>query len=98
MSTPCILHSSSVKRQCSTIVQEVMYMRGLVNRLMLWRADLKYQKLYLSLQVEDLLASHKTTLSFIHGMGVQEQEIENIHPRMKLKRCIQAVVAVFRMK
>lgn len=46
------------KAQCETIVREVFHLRGLVNRLMLWRADLRYQKLYLSLKVQDLLSRY----------------------------------------
>ncbi|KAI8929058.1 hypothetical protein BC831DRAFT_433920 [Entophlyctis helioformis] len=81
--------------------REVVYMRALTNRLVLWRADLKYQKLYLSLKVEDLLESHKTTLSFIHGMGVtldRQDSMSNLTPRRKFIRCVHAVIAMQRMR
>ena len=57
--------SSRLREQCSSLVHEVYYMQALVNRLVLWRADLKYQKLYLSLKVEDLLARFASDLNLI---------------------------------
>lgn len=80
------------------MTNEILYTRELLNRLSLWRADLRYQKRYLSLQVDDLLASHKATLSFIHGMGVNMDQQEKTAPIMKLKRCILGIMAVSRMK
>jgi hypothetical protein len=81
----------------NALVQEVAYLRGLVNRLLAWRQDLKYQKTYLSLKVQDLLASHRATMTFIHGMGIPEEENRQ-KPIAKLKRCANAVIAVYRMK
>nr|KAJ3421298.1 hypothetical protein HK105_003963 [Polyrhizophydium stewartii] len=95
------INLSKLKDQCGSLIQEVVYMRALVNRLLLWRADLKYQKLYLSLKVDDLLESHKTTLSFIHGMGValdRRDSMETLSPRRKFVRCVNAVIAIQRMK
>ncbi|KAJ3333312.1 hypothetical protein HDU76_009466 [Blyttiomyces sp. JEL0837] len=89
-----------LREQMGSLISEVVYMRALVNRLLLWRADLKYQKLYLSLKVEDLLASQKVTLSFIQGMGVNAPIMETedaLTPARKMRRCVNAVIGVFRM-
>ncbi|KAJ3217077.1 E2 ubiquitin-conjugating protein mms2 [Dinochytrium kinnereticum] len=89
-----------LREQMGTLISEVIYLRALVNRLLLWRADLKYQKTYLSLRVEDLLSSQKTTLSFIQGMGITPPTTEATIPRSattKLKRCANGIIAVYRM-
>lgn len=44
------------KEQANALVHELLYLRRFVNRLLSWRSDLRYQKLYLSLKCEDLLA------------------------------------------
>ncbi|KAJ3195601.1 hypothetical protein HK101_011664 [Irineochytrium annulatum] len=89
-----------VRNQMSSLISEVIYLRALVNRLLLWRADLKYQKVYLSLKVQDLLGSQKETLAFIQDMGVkhpQAEVTETISPIRKLRRCANTIVAVYRM-
>ncbi|KAJ3108898.1 Trehalose-6-P synthase/phosphatase complex synthase subunit [Phlyctochytrium bullatum] len=65
-----------LREQMSNLISEVIYLRALVNRLLLWRADLKYQKVYLTLKVQDLLASQKSTLKFIEEMGIDPPRTE----------------------
>jgi hypothetical protein len=84
----------------STLISEIVYLRAFVNRLLLWRADLKYQKLYLSLKVDDLLSSQKVTLAFIRGMGVNAPIAETdeiLKPSQKLKRCVHVIIGIYRM-
>lgn len=82
------------------VISDALYTRILVNKLLLWRADLKYQKVYLSLKIEDLLASQKVTLEFINNMGVTApipEPEEKLTPIKKLKRCANVVIGVYRM-
>ncbi|KAH6587465.1 hypothetical protein BASA50_011352 [Batrachochytrium salamandrivorans] len=95
------LNLPKLKEQCGDLVQEVVHMRAHINRLVIWRGDLKYQKLYLSLKLEDLMESQKATLAFINGMGVtlgNQDSISKTPPKTKLIRCVHAVIAVGRMK
>ncbi|OAJ37429.1 hypothetical protein BDEG_21447 [Batrachochytrium dendrobatidis JEL423] len=95
------LNLPKLREQCRSLVQELVYVRALVNRLVLWRGDLRYQKLYLSFKVDDLLESQKMSLSYLHGMGVimdKPDFTKSLTPRRKLIRCINAVIAVHRIK
>lgn len=69
-----------------------------MSRLGLQRADLQYQKIYLGLQVADLLASQKVTLSYIKGMGLKTDASLSLSPRRKFIRCVNSVIAVFRLR
>lgn len=89
-----------LRDEMRALISEVTYLRAFVNRLLLWRADLKYQKLYLSLKVEDLLSSQKVTLAFIRGMGVNAPIANSddvLTPVQKFKRCANVVIGVYRM-
>jgi hypothetical protein len=82
------------------LISEVVYLRALVNRLLLWRADLKYQKLYLSLKVEDLLDNQNVTLSYINKMGLEDSnqcDKEEMTPIRKMRRCVNVIIGVYRM-
>ena len=84
-----------------SLISEVLYLRALSNRLLLWRADLKYQKVYLSLKVDDLQTSQKVTLNFLRDMGVSSStsftEDEALTPIRKLRRCVNTIIGVYRM-
>jgi hypothetical protein len=106
-SVPDNIDINGFQAQCQSLVQEIYYLRGISNRLMIWfiafnhrRADLRFQKVYLSLQVDDLLTSNKQTLTFIHGMGVDldEEEKEPLRAIVKVKRGINVIIAIHRMK
>ncbi|KAI8616190.1 hypothetical protein BC830DRAFT_1119037 [Chytriomyces sp. MP71] len=90
-----------LRTQMSSLIAEVIYLRALANRLFLWRADLKYQKVYLALRVEDLTASQKVTLNFIRDMGVDapQNEVDGpiLRPIQKFKAGVNVVIGVYRM-
>ncbi|KAJ3348033.1 hypothetical protein HDU83_001626 [Entophlyctis luteolus] len=92
---------SRLKSQLSSLIAEVVYLRALANRLFLWRADLKYQKVYLSLKVEDLSESQRATVKFIRGMGVdvpqRDMDGSDMKPIQKFKAGVNVVIAVYRM-
>jgi hypothetical protein len=82
------------------LIAEVSYLKAVLNRHSIWRADLKYQKIYLTLRIDDLLSSQKTTLAFIEGMGITppvREPSETISPIRKFKRCVNLLVGVYRM-
>ena len=94
------INISTLREQCGSLIREVIYMRALINRLILWRADLKYQKLYMTLKINDLQGSQKNTLTLLNGMGVilEHQDSKgNLTARRKFRRCVNAVIAVRRM-
>lgn len=82
------------------MLQELIFNRGMITRLKCWKSDLQYQKSYLTLKVDDLEESAKTTLEFIHNMGlsIEQPEVTVLSPEQKFKRAINMVVAIFRMK
>ncbi|KNC97402.1 uncharacterized protein SPPG_07328, partial [Spizellomyces punctatus DAOM BR117] len=82
---------SRIKEQCRQLISEVLYLRALVDRLSTWRADLKYQKLYLSLTVQ----SHRATLA---GVGLEPSGVGSDKPVIKLKRCVDVVRSLIRMR
>ncbi|TPX76541.1 hypothetical protein CcCBS67573_g02206 [Chytriomyces confervae] len=92
-----------LRTQMSSLIAEVIYLRALANRLFLWRADLKYQKVYLSLKVDDLSASQQVTLKFLREMGVDDAPAAShssgstLRPLQKLKSCVNVVIGVYRM-
>lgn len=84
---------------CNRVVGEVAYLRALSNRLIIQRSDLKYQKQYLNLQVQDFLASQNDTLSYIRGLGLSnDRSSVYAAPKRKLLRCIDVVRAVSRLR
>jgi hypothetical protein len=101
-----IIDFHGFKIQCESLANEICYLRGLSSRLNLWfnyfnprRADLRFQKVYLSLQVDDLLISHKQSLDFIYGMGVDLQEKNNTLKKVvKFKQAVYVIIAIRRMK
>ncbi|KAJ3289959.1 hypothetical protein HK104_007106 [Borealophlyctis nickersoniae] len=87
-----------LKEQCRSLISEFLYLRALVNRLSLWRADLKYQKLYLTLKVEDLLESHKATLQYVGVEAPGQTENVNFTPLRKWRRCTNVIISIHRMR
>ncbi|KAJ3130703.1 hypothetical protein HK100_007664 [Physocladia obscura] len=96
-----IIDIMSLKAQMSSLIAEVIYLRALANRLFLWRADLKYQKVYLSLKVADLTESQRATVKFIREMGVdvprKDLETPTLTPLQKFKAGVNVVIGVYRM-
>ncbi|KAJ3227183.1 hypothetical protein HK099_003146 [Clydaea vesicula] len=93
------LDVSQFKIRAGQVIQEVIYLRALVNRLALQRADLQYQKIYLSLQVADLLSSQKVTLTYIKGMGISTQSVGgDLTIRKKFIRCVNVVITITRLR
>ncbi|KAI9330007.1 hypothetical protein BDR26DRAFT_871961 [Obelidium mucronatum] len=90
-----------LRNQMSSLIAEVIYLRALANRLFLWRADLKYQKVYLSLKVADLSESQRTTVKFIQEMGVDapQNDIDSptLKPLQKFRAGVNVVIGVYRM-
>ncbi|KAJ3027252.1 UNVERIFIED_CONTAM: hypothetical protein HDU68_004167 [Siphonaria sp. JEL0065] len=90
-----------LRSQMSSLIAEVIYLRALANRLFLWRADLKYQKVYLSLKVADLSESQKATVKFIREMGVDapanDLDAPVLRPIQKFRAGVNVVIGVYRM-
>ncbi|KAI9208785.1 uncharacterized protein BJ171DRAFT_168076 [Polychytrium aggregatum] len=87
--------------ECILLSQEILYLRSLVNKLLLWRADLKFQKLYLTLKIDDLMRSEKATLEYLKTIGIAQVDQDGslpLTPRVKLRRCIYMVIAIIRMR
>ncbi|KAI8851725.1 hypothetical protein BC829DRAFT_386681 [Chytridium lagenaria] len=79
---------SRLREQMGSLISEVIYLRAL------------YQKFYLSLKVEDLLTSQKSTLTFIQEIGINLPSTEPTFTpsaTTKLKKCANAIIAVYRM-
>ncbi|TPX33874.1 hypothetical protein SmJEL517_g03355 [Synchytrium microbalum] len=90
---------SRLREDCRLVLQELAYLRAYVTRLMQWRKDLGYQKLYLDMTITNLLETHKTTLNLIHGMGIDSPDDQgDISPVRKLHRCVKVVIACVRMR
>ncbi|KAJ3064855.1 hypothetical protein HDU98_011774 [Podochytrium sp. JEL0797] len=92
---------SRLRSQMSSLIAEVIYLRALANRLFLWRADLKYQKVYLALKVADLSESQRATVKFIREIGVDappnELDAPVLRPIQKFKAGVNVVIGVYRM-
>ncbi|KAJ3415850.1 hypothetical protein HDV05_003914 [Chytridiales sp. JEL 0842] len=92
---------AKIRRFMTSLTEEVIHLRALVNRVSIWRADLRYQKVYLSLRIDDLLASQKATFKFIEGMGLTpppaQETAEKLSPIRKLKSCVTVLISVYRM-
>ncbi|KAJ3105275.1 hypothetical protein HDU97_008298 [Phlyctochytrium planicorne] len=89
-----------LREQMGSLISEVIYLRAFVNRLLLWRADLKYQKVYLSIKVDDLLSSQKSTLAFIQDMGINPPQSGapiKLSAASRFRKCANAIIAVYRM-
>ncbi|ORY21585.1 hypothetical protein BCR33DRAFT_797732, partial [Rhizoclosmatium globosum] len=90
-----------LRNQMSSLIAEVIYLRALASRLFLWRADLKYQKVYLALKVADLTESQKATVKFITEMGVdapqRDLDAPVLRPLQKLRAGVNVVIGVYRM-
>ncbi|KAI8811785.1 hypothetical protein BJ742DRAFT_101601 [Cladochytrium replicatum] len=89
-----------LKELCGALINEVVYLRAYVNRMLLWRADLQYQKMYLSLKVADLLTSQKATLTYIKGMGINPNFTAQgpLTPIKRFRTASLAVISIFRMR
>ncbi|ORY27608.1 hypothetical protein BCR33DRAFT_23232 [Rhizoclosmatium globosum] len=90
-----------LRNQMSSLIAEVIYLRALASRLFLWRADLKYQKVYLALKVADLAESQKATVKFITEMGVdapqRDLDAPVLRPLQKFRAGVNVVIGVYRM-
>lgn len=93
-----MINQDRIQARCGVVIREVVFLRALVDRLGIQRADLQYQKLYLGMQVADLLASQNLTLSYMKGMGLVHSMESNSPPGRKLMRCVNAVLAIARMR
>jgi hypothetical protein len=92
---------AKLKIQCTSIVQEIIMNRGMIRRLLLWRSDLQYQKLFLSLKIDDLEETTKATISFMNNMGLSMDvplDSSSNTPKMKWKKAHNSIIALIRMK
>ncbi|KAJ3317982.1 hypothetical protein HDV06_001014 [Boothiomyces sp. JEL0866] len=98
---PNILSSyiSKFKSHCNHLIQEVLYLRGINSKLILWRNDLQYQKLYMNLQLEDMEHSNETCLRIMKGHGIPvPDQIKKASPKQKWRRAYYCIIALARMK
>jgi hypothetical protein len=92
---------SKLKSQLSRVFEELLYARGLIPRLLLFRSNLTFQKAYLLLQVEDLEQSAKTTLAIMSKMGLDVttfNQKSTCRPIMKFKKAVITVLTIIKMK
>jgi hypothetical protein len=92
---------SKLKIQCTSVVQEIIMNRAMIRRLLLWRSDLQYQKLFLTLKIDDLEQTTKATISFMNNMGLSTDiplDPYTITPKTKWKKAYNSVIALVRMK
>ena len=79
-------------------MREFIFLRALVHRLGIQRADLQYCKLFLGMQVADLCQSQNVTLSYIRDLGLASTMENDLSARRKFVRCVQCVIACVRMR
>ncbi|KAI8902432.1 hypothetical protein BC833DRAFT_373243 [Globomyces pollinis-pini] len=95
-----VMSATSIKTQCSNLIKDVLHNRALLDKYIHWRADLKYQKKYLSLKVDDLEESAQRTLNYLKEKGIPlntPSTLDALTPRQKWKKLINTILATKRM-
>ncbi|KAJ3047125.1 hypothetical protein HK097_000220, partial [Rhizophlyctis rosea] len=91
-----------LKEQCRTLILEFLQLRSSVDKLSIWRADLKFQKMYLSVKIGDLQESQRISAEVFrrHHIQAPAETITERPPRGigRLRSFVCVVIGIHRMR